>query len=56
GIPYLTPVAPSRLGDLQDTLLRPPLWSLRKRPKHLRTKDKIRFSSTGDDDGHERTR
>lgn len=56
GIPYLTPMAPSRLGDLQDTVLRPPIWSLRKRPEHLRTKNEKRFSSTGDDDGYERTR
>lgn len=56
GIPFMTPIAPSRLGDLKDTLFRAPLWSLVKRPKHLRTKDEKRFSSKGDDDGNERTR
>lgn len=56
GIPYMTPMAPSRINDLKDALIRTPLWSLVTRPEYLRTKNKQRFSSKGDDDGNERTR
>lgn len=56
GIPYMTPMAPSRINDLKDALFRVPLWSMVTRPKYLRTKNKQRFSSKGDDDGNERTR
>ncbi|MFW6288108.1 MAG: spore germination protein [bacterium] len=56
GIPYMTPVAPSRINDLKDALFRVPIWSMVTRPEYMRTKDKQRFSSKGDDDGNERTR
>lgn len=56
GIPYMTPMAPSRINDLKDALLRAPLWSMVTRPQYMRTKNKQRFSSKGDDDGNERTR
>lgn len=56
GIPYMTPMAPSRINDLKDALFRSPLWSMVTRPKYMRTKNKQRFSSKGDDDGNERTR
>ncbi|ACL68773.1 spore germination protein [Halothermothrix orenii] len=56
GIPYLTPLAPSRLSDLKDLVVRAPFWLMYRRPKYLRTKDEKRFSSKGDDDQNERTR
>jgi len=56
GVPYLTPIAPSRLSELKDVVIRFPFWSMKKRPQHLRTKNEQRFSSKGDDDGNERTR
>ncbi|MEJ6951932.1 spore germination protein [Natronospora cellulosivora (SeqCode)] len=56
GIPYMTPMAPSRINDMKDTLVNVPIWSRFNRPKHLRTKNRQRFSSKGDDDGNERTR
>ncbi|MFW6389594.1 MAG: spore germination protein, partial [Halanaerobiales bacterium] len=56
GIPYMTPIAPSRISDLKDAVFRVPTWSMVNRPKHMRTKNKQRFNSKGDDDGNERTR
>ncbi|WP_230868197.1 spore germination protein [Iocasia frigidifontis] len=56
GIPYLTPFGPSRLNDLQDAIIRIPLWQMFKRPEFLRTKNQQRFSAKGDDDQNERTR
>ena len=56
GIPYMTPIAPSRINDLKDTILRVPIWNMVTRPKYMRTKNKQRFTSKGDDDGNERTR
>ncbi len=32
GVPYLTPVAPRIKGITKDMFVRPPLWSLKKRP------------------------
>lgn len=32
GYPYLTPLAPTNTEDFQDTFLRSPLWSFKKRP------------------------
>ncbi|MFW6270279.1 MAG: spore germination protein, partial [Bacillota bacterium] len=56
GIPYMTPMAPSRINDMKDTIMTIPVWSRFNRPKHLRTRNRQRFSSKGDDDGNERTR
>ncbi|MFW6305872.1 MAG: spore germination protein [Bacillota bacterium] len=56
GIPYMTPLAPSRINDMKDAILRGPIWGMVTRPKYMRTKNKQRFSSKGDDDGNERTR
>ncbi len=56
GIPYLTPFTPSRISDLKDSILRPPIWLMRKRPFHLRTKNRKKFTAQGDDDRNERTR
>lgn len=56
GIPYMTPIAPSRISNLKDAIIRFPIWSMKKRPQYLRTKNVQRFTSKGDDDGNERTR
>lgn len=34
GVPYLTPIAPMKLRDMKDALIRAPMWSLKTRP-HL---------------------
>lgn len=33
GVPYLSPLAPTTLGDLKDVLVRAPLWSMPTRPR-----------------------
>lgn len=33
GIPYLSPIAPSNLASMKDTLVRAPLWMLTMRPQ-----------------------
>lgn len=35
GVPYLTPLAPLKVSDLKDTLVRAPWWAMRKRPSEL---------------------
>jgi hypothetical protein len=42
GNPYLSPLAPFRLKDMKDTLLRFPLWAMRKRPSVPESEDKNR--------------
>lgn len=42
GVPYASPFAPLRLGDLKDTLIRAPISSMIKRPKSARAQDKRR--------------
>lgn len=42
GIPYLSPITPTNLNSLKDTAIRTPLWAMRFRPKHLKTKDDTR--------------
>ncbi|WAH38734.1 spore germination protein [Alicyclobacillus dauci] len=37
GVPYLSPVVPGDKYGLRDTIVRMPVWSMKKRPKHLRT-------------------
>lgn len=32
GVPYFTPLGPTRPGDFRDTLWRSPLWSFKRRP------------------------
>lgn len=39
GVPYMSPLAPVRLRDQQDTLVRVPYKYLRKRPMMLKTQD-----------------
>lgn len=33
GVPYLSPLAPSTLSDLKDSVIRAPLWSMLTRPR-----------------------
>ncbi|MCL6548456.1 MAG: spore germination protein [Alicyclobacillus sp.] len=42
GVPYLAPVVPGNWQGLKDTLVRMPLWWLRKRPAMLRPMDVVR--------------
>ncbi|HEX3027787.1 MAG TPA: spore germination protein, partial [Clostridia bacterium] len=35
GTPYLSPLAPVRMGDLKDSFIRAPLWTMLKRPKDI---------------------
>lgn len=39
GIPYLSPIVPMKWQDFKDTLIRAPLWWMRRRPSFLHTKD-----------------
>ncbi|GHU72264.1 spore germination protein [Clostridia bacterium] len=39
GVLYLNPLAPMRLQDLKDTLIRAPLWSMKNRPVSLHPQD-----------------
>ncbi|MGG4212692.1 spore germination protein [Paenibacillus sp. FSL L8-0638] len=41
GVPYMSPLAPIRLRDQQDTLVRAPFKYLKKRPMMLKTQDEI---------------
>jgi len=36
---YLAPIAPFTPPDLKDTIVRAPLWSMRKRPRALKPQD-----------------
>lgn len=42
GVPYLTPVAPFRLDELRDVLLRVPWWRMDYRPESMEPRDKRR--------------
>jgi spore germination protein KA len=44
GVPYLSPVVPADASGLQDTVIRAPVWSMRKRPKQLATDDTVRVN------------
>lgn len=35
GVPYLSPLAPLKLRDLKDVLIRAPIWALTTRPKFI---------------------
>jgi hypothetical protein len=39
GMPYLSPIAPLRSGDLKDTLVRAPWWLMKRRPSFVETQD-----------------
>lgn len=44
GVPYLSPFAPLQTADLKDTVLRAPLWMLRRRPAHVRPREVYRMA------------
>lgn len=45
GVPYLQPMAPSRISEMKDTIVRAPWWSLRKRPHWTGEYNKFRQPS-----------
>ncbi|MEF3303056.1 spore germination protein [Paenibacillus sp. GYB003] len=52
GVPYLSPLTPSRFGDLKDAFVRAPLHWMKKRPTFLKTVDKRRISpASGNEEG-----
>jgi spore germination protein KA len=46
GVLYMNPIAPLRVMDLKDTIIRAPLWSMRQRPLSLRPMDAVRQNSS----------
>lgn len=46
GIPYLAPIAPFKLSDIKDTIVRVPLWAMKKRPMIPENRNLIRQGST----------
>jgi len=44
GVPYLTPLAPLKVSDLKDTLVRAPWWAMRKRPSELVKRNEQRMA------------
>lgn len=45
GVPFLSPLAPSSLGDLKDSIIRFPRWAMNTRPRLYGYKDPIRQGS-----------
>nr|WP_246320682.1 spore germination protein [Paenibacillus germinis] len=43
GVPYLSPLGPLSAGDLQDSLIRSPLWAMEKRPAFMAIQDTQRM-------------
>jgi spore germination protein KA len=43
GVPYMSPYIPGKWRDLKDTLIRVPLWWMRRRPSFLHAKDNDRL-------------
>jgi spore germination protein KA len=47
GVPYLAPIAPFIIEDQKDVFVRFPFWTMKKRPKYLRTESEQKvFSNT----------
>lgn len=44
GVPYMTPYVPTKWRDLKDSLIRVPLWWMRRRPSFLNTQDLTRLA------------
>lgn len=44
GVPYMTPYVPTKWRDLKDSLIRVPLWWMRRRPSFLNTQDPTRLA------------
>ncbi|MDR2656333.1 MAG: spore germination protein [Oscillospiraceae bacterium] len=45
GVLYMSPIAPIRIRDLKDALIRAPLWSMKYRPISVRPLDPVRKNS-----------
>ncbi|PFB52079.1 spore germination protein [Bacillus thuringiensis] len=45
GIPYFAPLAPFKLSENKDTVIRLPIWTFMKRPASTRTRDSIRIGN-----------
>jgi len=39
GVPYLSPIVPTSTSGLKDTIIRMPVWFMKKRPQQLQTED-----------------
>lgn len=46
GVPYLSPIVPANWDGLKDTVVRMPVWSMKRRPRHLQTKDPTRLGDS----------
>lgn len=46
GVPYLAPIAPFIIEDQKDVFIRFPFWSMKKRPKYLRTESEQKIFSS----------
>ncbi|EGW36804.1 spore germination protein [Desulfosporosinus sp. OT] len=46
GVPYMAPLAPGNLNDLQDVLIKAPTWALNTRPRILAAWNSIRGRSS----------
>lgn len=46
GVPYMSPYVPGKWRDLKDTLVRVPLWWMRRRPSFLHAKDNTRIAGS----------
>lgn len=45
GVPYMSPLVPGNFQGMKDTVIRAPLWSMRKRPSMLYTPNDSRIGS-----------
>ncbi|WP_274363794.1 spore germination protein [Paenibacillus thermotolerans] len=43
GVPYLSPLVPGNFEAMKDTVVRPPLWWMKKRPAFLHTPNRTRL-------------
>ncbi len=43
GVPYLSPFTPLSLSDWKDSLVRFPIWHMRKRPEFMNKKNLVRL-------------
>ncbi|MBW4084061.1 spore germination protein [Paenibacillus sp. S150] len=46
GVPYMSPFIPGKWRDWKDTLVRAPLWWMRRRPSFLHTQDDTRLEKS----------
>lgn len=46
GVSYMSPLAPLTLAELKDAIVRAPVWQVKHRPLHIRTKQKINESKS----------